>query len=160
MNKCVDSTCCRHRCRRRCQKFRIQYRIRRKKFITEYCQFIISAVICDNRKRRDLRTGACCRRDCNEWDDFSGYFMCPFIFCNTATVFCSYTDCLGNIHRRAAAQCHNKICPGFFKCSCCFFYSRYGRVCFYFRKNIHLHAGIFEIFCCFVHNSHLTKCRS
>ena len=54
MNKCIDSTCCRHRCRCRCQKFRIQYRIRRKKFITEYRQFIISAVICDNRKRSDL----------------------------------------------------------------------------------------------------------
>ena len=54
MNKCIDSAGCCHRCRSRCEKFRIQDRICRKKFITEYRQLIISAVVSDNRKCRNL----------------------------------------------------------------------------------------------------------
>lgn len=54
MNKCIDSAGCCHRCRSRCEKFRIQNRICRKKFITEYRQLIISAVVSDNRKCRNL----------------------------------------------------------------------------------------------------------
>ena len=160
MDKGINSTCSCHRSRCRGQKLWIQDRIGGEKFITEYRQLIISAMVCDNRKSSYLRTGSGSCRNRDQGNDFSRYFVCAFIFGDTAAKFCGHTHCLGHIHRRATTKRYDKIRFGFFESVGGLFHCCHRRVCFHICKNIHLYSCFFQIICRLVHNSHFSKCRT
>jgi len=66
-------------------------------------------VVGDDRERRDLRAGACRGRDGDERHDLARDLVRALIFLDPAAVFCDDADRLGDIHRRAAAEGHDKI---------------------------------------------------
>ena len=160
MNKCVNSACCCNACRSCCQKLCIKNRICRKNLITEYRQFIISTVICDNRKCCHLRTCSCCCRDRDQRNDRSRNFVGTFIFRNASAIFRSNTDCFCHIHRRTSSKCNDKICACFFECFCCLIHCLNRRISFYICKCINGNPCRFQRICCLLHKPHLRQMRS
>lgn len=96
---------------RRCarQQLRVQNSAGRQQLIAEYGQLVVAPVVGDDRERRDLRAGACRGRDGDERHDLARDLVRALIFLDPAAVFCDDTDRLGDIHRRAAAEGHDKV---------------------------------------------------
>ena len=67
---------------------------RRKKFITEYRQLITLLWSVITEKSSYFRTGSCSCRNRDQGNDFSRYFVCAFIFGDTAAKFCGHTHYL------------------------------------------------------------------
>ena len=96
---------------RRCarQQLRVQNGAGRQQLIAEYSQLVVTPVVGDDRERRDLRAGACRGRDGDERHDLARNLVRALIFLDPAAVFDDNADRLGDIHRRAAAEGHDKI---------------------------------------------------
>ena len=95
--------------RRRGQQLRVQNGAGRQQLIAEYGQLVVAPVVGDDRERRDLRAGACRGRDGDERHDLARDLVRALIFLDPAAVFDDNADRLCNIHRRAAAEGHDKI---------------------------------------------------
>ena len=96
---------------RRCarQQLRVQNSAGRQQLIAEHGQLVVAPVVGDDRERRDLRAGACRGRDGDERHDLARNLVRTLIFLDPAAVFCDDADRLGDIHRRAAAEGHDKV---------------------------------------------------
>ena len=111
----------------------------------------------DHGKCGHLGAGSRSRRNGNQRDNFSRHFVCAFVFRDASAVFCRHTDCLCYVHRRAAAECYEKVCAGSKIAFGCFFYCRHRRVRLNICENIGCNAGCFQTFCCFFHNAHFFR---
>ena len=114
----------------------------------------------DHGKCGHLGAGSRSRRNGNQRDNFSRHFVCAFVFRDASAVFCRHADCLCYIHRRAAAECYEKVCTGSKIALGCFFYCRHRRIRLNICENIGCDACRFQAVRCFVHNAHFFQGRT